>query len=125
MMTPRVLAPHILRALATSQYRGQPLTIEALVAKLKVRKVDVRAAVSALHTQGLVDALTLRLSFQGFAIGTALRSHKLPAIRRPAPAPLASIPPSTRSITLLPPSSSRPSEAPPPPSSRPLKRSAA
>jgi hypothetical protein len=122
MMTPRALAPHILRVLATAQHRGQPLTIEAIVAKLKVRKVDIRTAISELHTQGLLDALTLRLTFQGFAVGTALRSHKLPALRRAAPAPVASVPPAR--ITLVPPSS-RPSTPPPPPSSRPLKRSAA
>lgn len=84
MMTPRVLAPHILRTLASAQRRGRPVTLQDLVDALKVRKVDVRAAVSEMDRQGLLDALTLRLTLEGFALGTALRSRKMPPVARPA-----------------------------------------
>ena len=83
MMTPRLLAPYILRHLALAQRRGRPVTLDDVVTKLKVRRVDVRSAISALHTQGLVDATTMRLTLQGFAIGSALTARKLPAIARP------------------------------------------
>jgi Mn-dependent DtxR family transcriptional regulator len=83
MMTPRVLAPHILRTLASAQRRGRPVTLQDLVDTLKVRRVDVRAAVSELDRQGLLNALTLRLTLEGFAVGTALRAHKLAAVPRP------------------------------------------
>ena len=83
-MTPRLLAPYILRHLASAQRRGRPVTLDDVVAALKVRRVDVRAAISTLHTQGLVDATTMRLSLEGFAIGSALTRRKLPAIARPA-----------------------------------------
>lgn len=86
MMTPRLLAPHILRHLASAQRRGRPVTLDDVVTKLKVRRVDVRAAITALHTQGLVDATTMRLTMQGFVIGSALTARKLPAIARPAAA---------------------------------------
>jgi len=82
MMTPRVLAPHILRTLAAAQRRGRPVTLQDLVDALKVRRVDVRAAVTAMDQQGLLDAMTLRLTLEGFAVGSALRARKLPAIPR-------------------------------------------
>ena len=40
MMTPRVLAPHILRSLASAQRRGRPVTLQDLVDVLKVRPFD-------------------------------------------------------------------------------------
>jgi DNA-binding IclR family transcriptional regulator len=92
-MTPRVLAPHVLRSLALAQKKGHPLTLLELSRELGVRKNDVRAAVSELHRRGYVDALRLRLSLPGFALGVALISRPLPALRRaeaPAVAPSAS-----------------------------------
>ncbi|MCU0656631.1 MAG: hypothetical protein MUF64_15680 [Polyangiaceae bacterium] len=86
MMSPRVLAPYVLRYLAAAQRRGRPVTLQNLIDDLQVRRVDLRAALSAMAQQGLLDVLTLRLSLEGFAIGTALRSRKLPAIPRQAPA---------------------------------------
>ena len=85
-MTPRVLAPYVLRYLASAQRRGRLVTLDDVVAKIKVRRADVRTAISTLHAQGLLDATTLRLSLQGFAVGTALRAHKLPPIARTTPA---------------------------------------
>jgi DNA-binding IclR family transcriptional regulator len=85
MMTPRVLAPYILRLLAAAQRRGRPITLQDLVDALEVRRVDVRQALTAMDEQGLVDVLTMRLTLQGFALGSALRTRKLPAIpRQPA-----------------------------------------
>ena len=62
------------------------MTLDDVVARLKVRRVDVRSAITALHTQGLVDATTMRLTMQGFVIGAALTGRKLPPIARPAAA---------------------------------------
>ena len=84
MMTPRLLAPYILRHLTFAQRRGRPVTLDDVVSRLQVRRADVRSAISALHTQGLVDASTMRLTLQGFAIGAALGSRKLPVLARPA-----------------------------------------
>ena len=86
MMTPRFLAPHVLRYLASAQRRGRPVTLDDVVAKLQVRRPEVRAAITAMHAQGLLDATTMRLSLEGFAIGAALGARKLPAIARSAPA---------------------------------------
>lgn len=93
-MTPRVLAPHVLRSLAVAQKKGRPLTLLELSRELGVRKNDVRAAVSELHQRGYVDALRLRLSLSGFALGVALASRPLPPLRRPA-APESAAPTST------------------------------
>jgi DNA-binding IclR family transcriptional regulator len=82
MMTPRVLAPYLLRLLASAQQRGRPLTLQDLVDSLEVRRADLRSALTALAQQGLVDILTLRLTLEGFALGSALRTRKLPPIPR-------------------------------------------
>lgn len=81
MTTPRVLAPYILRALATAQAAGRPMNLQLLTDRLDVRRTDVRAALSAMHAQGLVDVTTMRLSLEGFTIGLSLRKAKLPPLR--------------------------------------------
>ncbi len=96
-MTPRVLAPYVLRTLASAQTKGRPLTLRDVSRELGVRQGDVRAAISALHRQGYLDALRLRLTLPGFALGAALASRPLPPLRRaapaapPAPAPASAI----------------------------------
>jgi DNA-binding IclR family transcriptional regulator len=87
-MTPQALAPYVLRLLASAQTKGRPVTLRDLTRELGVRKGDVRNVVSALHREGHVDALRLRLTFSGFALGIALASSRLPPLRR-APAPEA------------------------------------
>lgn len=86
MMSPRILAPHVLRLLAAAQYRGRPMTLQDLVDRLKIRRVDLRHTLTAMDQQGLLNVLTLKLTLQGFAVGTALRTRKLPAIPRQTPA---------------------------------------
>ncbi|HEU4410602.1 MAG TPA: hypothetical protein VFS43_35430 [Polyangiaceae bacterium] len=88
-MTPRTLAPYVLRLLALAQTKGRPVTLRDLSRELGVRKGDVRAAVSALHREGHVDALRLRLTLSGFALGVALASKRLEPLRRPAEAQAA------------------------------------
>jgi hypothetical protein len=58
------------------------MDLETLALTIKVRRGDVRKTVSALHREGLVDALRLRLSLAGFAIGASLLAKELPPIRR-------------------------------------------
>src|SRR5262249_35759190 len=62
--------------------------LESLVEALRVRRKDIRATLTVLHRQGLVDVLRMRLSFAGFAIGTALLGQPLRALRA---APVAKI----------------------------------
>lgn len=62
------------------------MNLETLAQEIEVRKADVRKTVSALHQQGLVDALRMRLSLQGFVMGRTLMAANLPVIRRPAAA---------------------------------------
>jgi hypothetical protein len=62
------------------------MTLETLTDELNVRRVDLRRAVSALHREGFVDALRMRLSLTGFAVGSSLVSQELPALRKPAAA---------------------------------------
>jgi hypothetical protein len=81
-MTPNDLFPHVLQVLARAQRDQRTSSLDTLVDALQVRRGDVRRAVSALHREGLVDALRMRLSLRGFAIGTALIDRKLPTLRR-------------------------------------------
>lgn len=80
-MNTRTLSMHILRALAEAQAEGRRSTLETLVEQVQVRRRDVRAAVTGLHQQGLVDAIHMRLTLQGFAVGRALLTQELPTLR--------------------------------------------
>lgn len=80
-MNTRTLSMHILRALADAQTEGRRSTLETLVEQVQVRRRDVRAAVSGLQQQGLVDAIHMRLTLQGFAVGRSLLAQELPALR--------------------------------------------
>lgn len=81
-MDRRTLSAHVLKTLAEGQLQGAARpTLEDLVANLGVRRRDVREAVSALHREGYVDALTMKLTFAGFAIGASLRGAELRPLR--------------------------------------------
>ncbi len=84
MMTPQHIAPYVLRALAQAQTEGRCMDLENLSREIEVRKADVRKTVTALHQQGLVDALRMRLSLQGFVMGRAMMKANLGPIQRPA-----------------------------------------
>ena len=82
----QALSAHILRHVATAQLAGTksaPAKLETLAVDLGVRRVDVRRARSALHTQGLMDGAQMRLTLAGFALGKALEGRQLRAIRIP------------------------------------------
>lgn len=62
------------------------MNLESLTDTLKVRRKDIRGAVSQLHREGMLDALTMRLSLRGFAIGRSLQGEQLRELRITAPA---------------------------------------
>lgn len=80
-MSPRKLAPYVIRTLARYQTEGRVANLQVLVEEIGVRKVDVRKTVSALHREGYVDALRMRLTLAGFALGAALSKVELPPLR--------------------------------------------
>lgn len=80
-MNIRTLSMHILHALACAQSEGRRSNLETLGDAIPVRRTDLRAAVSQLHREGMLDALTMRLSLRGFAIGQALSGAELPPLR--------------------------------------------
>jgi DNA-binding IscR family transcriptional regulator len=86
MMTPQHIAPYILRVLAQAQTEGRCMDLETLSREIEVRKVDVRKTVTAMHQEGLLDALRLRLSLKGFALGRSLLAIELAPIRPSAKA---------------------------------------
>ncbi len=82
-MTPKNLAPYVLRTLARYQLDGRLLTLQTLVDEIGVRRTDLRKTVSALHREGYVDAMRMRLTLRGFALGASLLRQELPPLRRP------------------------------------------
>lgn len=86
------LAAHVLRALADAQVEGRRMDLDTLAAELgvesddattqegvrvkKLRREDVRAAVSQLDAEGFVDASRMRLTLAGFAMGSSLSSRQ-------------------------------------------------
>ena len=79
-----VLSAHILRVLAVAQRDERLLGLDDVVDALEVRRADVRACLSQLHEEGLIDVLRMRLTLEGFAFGSALAQRRLRAIRQPA-----------------------------------------
>ena len=80
MITTQSIAPHILRELVRAQRRGRSIDLLELASRIGVRRTDVRSAISAMHRADLVDALTMRLTLKGFALGTAYAKAKLPTV---------------------------------------------
>ncbi len=72
---------HVLAALAAAQFRDERISLVDLCTTLSVRRADVRRAISGLHEAGLVDALRMRLTLQGFAAGHALGAATLRPLR--------------------------------------------
>jgi DNA-binding IclR family transcriptional regulator len=77
------LSAHVLQALAHAQSEGRTSSLDTLVEALHVRRGDVRRTITLLHRQGFVDALRMRLTLPGFALGRAYLGQTLPPLRRP------------------------------------------
>jgi hypothetical protein len=71
----------VLQALTLARMDGSSETLDTLVDKLRVRRKDVRSALTVLHRQGMVDVLRMRLTLAGFALGKALLDQPLTALR--------------------------------------------
>ena len=82
-MNSQDLALHVLHVLAQAQIEGRLVNLETLTQDLRVRRGDVRRTVTALDRAGYADALHMRLTLRGFALGRSLAADELPALRRP------------------------------------------
>lgn len=82
-MNAQALSAHVLQALARAQSEGRAQTLETLTQELGVRRGDVRHVITRLHGQGFVDALRMRLTLPGFALGRAYLARTLPPLRMP------------------------------------------
>jgi DNA-binding IclR family transcriptional regulator len=80
-MNAQTLSAYVLQALAQAQSEGRTSTLETLTEALRVRRGDVRRTITLLHRQGFVDALRMRLTLPGFALGRAFLGEALPALR--------------------------------------------
>jgi Mn-dependent DtxR family transcriptional regulator len=76
-MDRQVVAAHVLKEMALARREDRQVTLDSLTATLGIRRADVRAALSSLHEEGLLDVLRMRLTMDGFALGTALAERKL------------------------------------------------
>jgi DNA-binding GntR family transcriptional regulator len=83
------IAVLVLRELADAQDRGERLGLDELVSALGVRRGELRTIVSRLHRQGLVDALRMRPTLAGFAIGRTAAGLTLRALREVPAAPVS------------------------------------
>ena len=82
-MNTQALSAHVLHALAQAQVEGRLSNLETLTEALRVRRGDVRRCVTLLDQQGYLDALRMRLTLRGFAVGRSLSRAALPALRKP------------------------------------------
>ncbi len=72
-----LLAAYSLRFLAAAQHEERRVSLDDIVDGLGMARSDVRAGLSQLHTEGLLDVATMRLSLEGFACGRALARVRL------------------------------------------------
>lgn len=80
---PGTLAIHVLCEMTTRQRRGERAQLDDLASAVGVRRADVRGVVSLLHRQGYVDAVRMRVTLAGFAIGLSLGERELGPVLRP------------------------------------------
>lgn len=76
-----VIAIHLLKTMTTHQREGRMTSLDDLAETLEIRRADVRRVLSALHRQGLVDVMRMRLTIAGFAIGQAVANEELLPLR--------------------------------------------
>ncbi|WP_437554164.1 MULTISPECIES: hypothetical protein [unclassified Sorangium] len=81
-MTNKDLAPHLLRTLVALQSEGKTVNLDTLTTALQVRRTDVRRAITALHREGYLDVLCMRLTLRGLALGAAFAASQLRPLRR-------------------------------------------
>lgn len=72
VVTPRRLAPYVLKAFADAHREGRRCTLDDLCEQVPVRRADLRRTVSALHANDLLDAYRGRLTLRGLAVAVAL-----------------------------------------------------
>ena len=84
-MDTKDLTAHLLKALFVLQSEGAVVSLETLTETLRVRRTDIRRVVTALHREVYVDALRMRLTMRGLALGAALAGAPLRPLRK-APA---------------------------------------
>jgi hypothetical protein len=75
------LALHVLKSMTRSHKQATRCTLDNLAADLRVRRADLRSVLSALHTEGMVDITTMRLTLSGFAVGCSLLKCQLAPLR--------------------------------------------
>jgi Mn-dependent DtxR family transcriptional regulator len=76
-----VLAAHLLRTMAAAQRDARRVDLDGLTREMAVRRADVRATLSSLHAEGLVDVLRMRLTMDGFTLGQSLEGRRLAPLR--------------------------------------------
>lgn len=87
----RILAAHAVVALARAQARGRAVHLDLLARTLGASREDTRAVVGALHAEGHVDALRMRLTMTGLAVAANLRACRLRSLAPERTAPVASV----------------------------------
>jgi hypothetical protein len=77
----QALAEHLLRELARDHLRDVRSDLDSLCATIAIRREDVRSTLTALHREGYLDVLRMRLTLAGFALGCSLLDQPVRAIR--------------------------------------------
>lgn len=80
------VAIHLLKAMTRAQRDDRLVDVSDLASDIGVRRSDARRILSALHREGLVDVLRMRVTLAGFAIGSALADQRLTPLRSERPA---------------------------------------
>ena len=77
----KTLAEHLLRAMALDHVAGRRSDLDSLSAHLDEDRAELRSTLSALHREGYLDVLRMRLTLEGFVLGCVLLGKELPELR--------------------------------------------
>jgi DNA-binding IclR family transcriptional regulator len=75
-MDSHTLSTSLLVLLVKSHEDHTTLTLDVLAQRLNAPREAVRAVVTALHAEGYLDAMRLRLTLKGFAAGQLARGKR-------------------------------------------------
>ncbi|MBI2389870.1 MAG: hypothetical protein HYV09_09780 [Deltaproteobacteria bacterium] len=79
----QMLAERLVRVITRDHIGGRRSDLNSLTEQMQAPRAEVRSVLSALHREGYLDVLRMRLTLAGFALGCSLLDLPVHAIARP------------------------------------------
>ncbi|MGZ3475705.1 MAG: hypothetical protein ACXWUG_16635 [Polyangiales bacterium] len=80
-----ILAQHVILTIARDHIEDRRSNLDTLTEALGAPRAEVRAVLTALHQEGYIEVLRMRLTLEGFALGIALSQSEVPPLHGDRP----------------------------------------